>query len=190
MSMHSCLAPLSVETLASYWLDELDTEEASSVEEQVFECPGCSVDLQVIADLQLAIRDATSKGTLHAILPPKFVDQLRTRLSVREYRLKAGGSVMCTVTPKDDLVVAHLEASLKDVRRLDLVMEDLSDGQRQLLEDVAFDPASGEVVLVSNMVRLRAMGVSTHRAQLQSVKGDDRQVIGEYTFNHSPHRSD
>jgi hypothetical protein len=188
--MHTCIAPPSSETLVSYWLGDVGQEEASQLEEQLFECPACSASLQVIADLGRAVRDATSHGMLHAILPPKFIAQLRSRLRVREYRLKAGSSVMCTVTPQDDLVVAHLEASLTDVRRLDVVTEDLSDGQAQRLEDVAFDPSSGEVVLVSNMLRLRALGVSTHRAQLQSVEGDDRRIIGEYTFDHSPFRSE
>lgn len=190
MSRHTCIAPLSTETLVSYWLDEVADEEASQVEEQVFECRACSASLQAIADRGLAIRDAASNGRLHAILPPKFIAELRSRLRVREYRLKAGSTAMCTVTPQDDLVVAHLEASLTDVRRLDVVLEDLSDGQTQRLEDVAFDPSSGEVVLASNMVRLRALGVSTHRAQLQSIEGDQRRIIGEYTFDHSPFRAE
>jgi hypothetical protein len=116
-----------------------------------------------------------------------FVQQLKQAgMRVREYHLQPGGSVNCTVAPEDDLVVSHLAAPLRDVQRLDLIFE--GEGWRQRLQDIAFDPASGEVVFVPSVAELRKMGVSANRAHLVAVGPGAERVIGHYTFNHSPYR--
>jgi hypothetical protein len=107
-------------------------------------------------------------------------------MRVREYRIEPGGSVNCTVAPSDDLVVTHLGAPLQEVQRLDLIFE--GEGWRQRLQDIAFDPLSGEVVFAPSVAELRKMGVSTNRAHLVAVGPDAERVIGQYTFNHSPYR--
>jgi hypothetical protein len=77
-------------------------------------------------------------------------------------------------------------APLQDVRRLDLIFE--GKGWRQRLQDIAFDPASGEVVFAPSVAELRKLGVTTQRAQLVAVSPEAERVIGNYTFNHSPYR--
>jgi len=80
-----------------------------------------------------------------------------------------------------------MEAPLRDVRRLDLIF-DSGEGARHRLENIAFDPASDEVVFAPSVAELRKLGVSTHRAHLVAVSPDAERVIGSYTFNHAPHR--
>jgi hypothetical protein len=106
-------------------------------------------------------------------------------LRLREYRLEPGGSVDCTITPDDDLVVAHLHASLRDVRRLDLLIDDTTLGKLRA-NDVAFDPAAESVVAVTSSVFLRTLKHSQQRVQLVAVDGAEERVLGDYTFNHYP----
>jgi DNA-binding response OmpR family regulator len=94
--------------------------------------------------------------------------------------------VNCTVTPQDDLVVARLQATLRDVQRLDLLFDDSTSGARWRFEDVVFDPAADEVVLANNMAELRRLPVTTQRVQLLAVEPGIERVIGDYTFNHTP----
>ena len=191
MSAHACRVAYPGATLVAYWLGELAGPDESAFEEHLFGCAECTARLRHSARLGEGIRSVTRKGDLHAVLTAPFIARLKqTGLRIREYRLEPGGSVMCTITPEDDLVVAHLHAPLRDVRRLDLVVHDLTAGTRHRMEDVAFDPAADEVVLAPNSYRLREVTRATQRMQLFAVDASGERMIGEYTFNHySDHSS-
>ena len=83
-------------------------------------------------------------------------------------------------------MVAHLEASLTGIYRLDLVLLDFGGQDTERLRDIPFDPASGEVIITPHIARIRALPASTARARLVSVDEKGERVIGEYTFNHTP----
>jgi hypothetical protein len=187
MSDARCATPLPLPDVLAYWLGEMDEVSQATLEEHLFGCAECNGRIARLVNLAKAIRQEFQEGRVGSILTVPFVRQLKDGgMRVREYQIQPGGSVNCTVAPDDDLVVSHLGASLEDVRRLDFIFE--SEGGRQRLEDVAFDPASGEVVFAPSPAELRKMGVSTHRAQLVAVGPDAERVIGNYTFNHSPWR--
>jgi hypothetical protein len=77
------------------------------------------------------------------------------------------GSVNCTIAPEDDLVVAHLEAPLADIARLDLIFSG-PDGAFEIRRgDIPFIPESG----------MRLLAIDDH----------GERVIGDYTFNHTPY---
>ncbi|HKE96916.1 MAG TPA: hypothetical protein VKB34_21595 [Povalibacter sp.] len=186
MNKPSCRTTFPTGTLIAYWLAEPDDAAAAEFEEHLFACAECGERLGRLVQLSEGIRKATRDGNLHAVLTPAFVRRLReSGLSVREYRLEPGGSVACTVTPDDDLVVAHLRVPLHDVQQLDMVVHDLTAGTRHRLQDVAFDPAANEIVLAPNVTELRLLTVVTQRVELFAVQGAGEHVIGEYTFNHS-----
>lgn len=181
-----CMAVIPVATLAAYWLGELNAANESELEEHLFGCVDCSGQLRSIVQLGEGIRQATREGRWHAVLSVSFVKALQEDgLRVREYRLQPGGSVACTVAPHDDLVVAYLHAPLRNVRQLDLVYHDLTADTHVRMQDVAFDPASDEIVLASNVVALRQLTSVTHRLQLVSVEDAGERELGTYTFNHS-----
>jgi hypothetical protein len=184
----TCTAPTPVTDLIAYWVGELDGARETGLEEHLFGCETCSVRLSQIVHLGEGIKRVTRAGGVHAVLTAEFIRRLQeSGMRVREYRLQPGGSVNCTVAPEDDLVIAHLHAPLADVQRLDLVLDDETSGTRQRAQDVAFDPAADEVVMVTNVTALRELGVATLRAQLLAIEQGNERVIGEYTFNHSPH---
>jgi anti-sigma factor RsiW len=186
MSSPACMAIIPVVKLTEYWLGELDAADEAELEEHLLSCAQCTAQLQRIVQLRDAISRATREGRLHAVLEASFVSKLQADgLRVREYHLDPGGSVACTVAPNDDLVVAHLHASLQDVRQLDLVSHDLAAGTQLRMHDVAFHPKSGAVVLASNVTALRQLTAATLRVRLVSVEDAGEREIGTYTFNHS-----
>lgn len=174
--------------LDEYWFGELEIADSAEIETHLFECASCGARLRNIADMQAGIRKVTREGRFHAILPPSFLRHLRDRgLEVREYRLHNGGSVACTIAPSDDLVVAHLHASLGEVRRLDICFRNLPDGAEIRMTDVAFDPGTDEIVLVPNSKALRQFGRVSQLVRLVAVDPNCERNIGMYTFNHSPY---
>lgn len=176
--------------LIEYWLGELDAAEDAQLEEHVFGCAECSARLQQVAQLAQGLRHAAREGNVVTIVTPSFIKRLQDAgLQIREYRMDPGGSVLCTVAPDDDRVVAHLHAPLTDVHRLDMVLHDDTEGFSLRVEDLAFEPAANEVVLSPNMAELRALTQATQRVELVSVENGNDRVIGRYTFNHYPYQS-
>jgi hypothetical protein len=185
MSDLRCIKEIPTSGLLAYWLGESVAEEAA-VEEHLMACPHCSARLEKFVRLGQGIRRATRAGQFHGIVSASFVDDLRDDgLRVREYRVQSGGSVACTVTPDDDLLVSRLQASLHGVQRLDLVFENLDSGFRQHLEDVAFDPDADEVILAPNISALRDADSSLQQMRLIAVQDGVEREIGTYTFNHT-----
>ncbi|HET8697464.1 MAG TPA: hypothetical protein VFO94_08265 [Gammaproteobacteria bacterium] len=173
--------------LLDYWLGDAAPERASALELHWFACADCAARLEQLAQLCAGVKRLVRSGSVRAVVPAAFVERLRgTGARLREYRLDPGGSVSCTITPEDDFVLAHLRAPLGGVRRLDMLVTDPS-GARFRAEDLAFDPAAEGVVVASSTVELRQLGVATLRMQLLSVDDGADHVLGDYTFNHSPH---
>jgi hypothetical protein len=188
MNAPACRMTFPAQTLTAYWLGELDDPAESGFEEHLFGCAVCTERLHALAQLGAGVRRSTRDGDVRAILTAPFVKRLQDLgVRVREYRVPAGGSVMCTVTPEDDLVVAHLHAPLQDVQRLDVVLHDVPEDTRVRIEDVAFDPLADEIVMLPNVAQLRQVTFTTLQVKLLAVDPARERVIGEYTFNHSPH---
>ena len=189
MNAPSCRETYPVQALTAYWLGELEDPAENELEEHLFGCEECTRRLNAVAQLGEGVKRLAREGNVRAILTAPFVERLKELgVRVREYRMSAGGSVECTITPEDDLVVAHLHASLQEVRRLDMVLHGEQEGVHARIEDVAFDPAAGEVVMLPNAMYLRQLNRATLEVKLVAVDAEQERVIGEYTFNHSPHR--
>jgi hypothetical protein len=188
MNAPSCRETFPAQTLTAYWLGELEGPAESGFEEHLFGCDACTDRLHDLAQLGEGVKRMVREGNVSAILTATFVKRLQALgVRVREYRVPAGGSVMCTITPQDDLVLAHLHAPLHNVQRLDVVLHDVSADTRVRIEDVAFDASADEVVLLPNATKLRQVTFLTLQVKLLAVDPAQERVIGEYTFNHSPH---
>jgi hypothetical protein len=188
MSVASCSVRFPAEVLTAYWLGELDASRESALEEHLFACAECTERLHAIVRLGNGIRLVTRDGRIHTVLTAASLERLQQLgLRVREYRVRPGGSVMCTVTPDDDLVVGRLHAPLHDVRRLDVLLHDLPQDTRVRIEDVAFDRTVDEVVVLPNTAQLRQRSFATQHVKLLALENAGERVIGEYTFNHSPY---
>ena len=186
MTRAACTTPVSTQDLLAYWLHEIEGGQEDRLDEHLFACAECSERLRTIASLGAAIRNELLRGDFGFVLPAAFIRRLKdSGLHVREYNLEPGGSVSCTVTPEDDLVVAHMHAPLHGVRRLDMLMEDSVAGSVRVT-DVAFDSAAGGVTMVPSVAFLRTLRNERQRVRLVAVDGVEERVIADYTFNHYP----
>ena len=184
MTRASCDTP--PQDLFEYWLGELDETRSRGVEEHVFACAACTQRLGAIVDLGAAIRAELLRGAFSFVTSAPFIRRIKDAgWQVREYDLAAGGSVACTVTPDDDFVVSYLRAPLRDVRRLDVLIDDTTSGKHRV-NDVAFDSEAGTLAAVTSTAYLKTLGHSQQRVRLVAVDGVEERVIADYTFNHSP----
>lgn len=173
------------ETLAAYWLGELDAAREAALEEHYLGCNECSERLAEIEALAAGVRRAFAGGRVGAFVSAPFAERLRTEgLRVREYRVPRNGSVNCSVAPEDQVLLSRLEAPLAGVVRVDAILAG-EPGVR--LKDVPFDPAAGEVVLAPGIERIRAMPAHREVVRLIAVEAGGERVLGEYTFNHTPY---
>ena len=174
-------------TLAAYWQRELDDAQEASIEEHFLGCGECAARLAELEALGDGVRRAFAGGRVSMIVTPAMVDAIRSRgVRVREYRVPRNGGVNCSILPDDEVLVGYLlDVPLDGVSRVDaLVMP--HDAHR--LEDVPFDAASGTVVIAPPMQKLRGMPAHRQVVRLVAVEAGGDRVLGEYTFNHSPHQ--
>jgi hypothetical protein len=182
MTTGACPDGIALDALVEYWLDDPGE---SSLEAHVFGCDACTAMLEWIAALGEEIPDIVRRGATMLVMPEALLERLRTLgAQLREYRIGPGGSVNCTIAPDDDVVVAHLEAPLAGVARIDLVGSSAAGVHRAT--DIPFDATRGTVVLASRSADLRALGHSTIVAQLLSVDVHGERELARYTFHHAP----
>lgn len=190
MTTPSCQTPLDWDTLLAYWLGELDPDSEARTEEHYLGCAECSRRLQWLTTLAQEVRALTQKSGVNMFLNEQFVHKLTENgLHVRKYHVPCNGSVNCTVTPEDDLVVAYLEAPLAEVRRLDMVYLDSEGNPQERYEDIPFTADSDEVVFSTRIEALRALPTTTLHVRLLAVDNNGERTLGDYTFNHTAYTS-
>ena len=183
----SCASPIEPAVLADYWLAELPPGEESAVEEHLFGCEDCSRSLQSIMALVEAIRALARQGNLGMIVTRDFLDRLaREGLRPREYQAQSGGTVQCTVTPQDDLLIGRLTVDLSGLERVDLALCNPSGSERVRMRDIPFRAAPGEVILNYPIGLARQSGPDVMVMKLLAVTAQAERVLAEYTFNHTP----
>jgi anti-sigma factor RsiW len=187
MTTSACAAALGDDALIAYWLGELGQAEEARIDEHVLGCANCSERLAGIVRLADGIRAAVRAGMARMFVTDAFVrSAVEHGTRVREYRVARNGSVNCSVAPEDELLVSRLEAPLAGVRRVDVISY-LNDAQTDVFRDVPFDARSGEVVVAPQLAQLRAMPSHRRRLRLLAVDDSGERVLGDYTFNHTPH---
>ena len=183
----SCANPIDPAVLADYWLADLPPAEESALEEHIFACADCASALQSLVDLAEGIRTLARQGNLGMIVTREFLDRLAGEgLRLREYAPPAGGSVQCTVTAQDDLLISRLAADLTGVDRVDLALCDPSGAERLRMRDIPFRPGLGEIILNYPIDPAREMRPDVLVVKLLAVSSPGERVLAQYTFNHTP----
>ena len=187
-----CKEPIDLESLSAYWLGELPAADEEKLEEHLFACAHCSRRLEWLAALSAGVRDAVRAGRLGMIVSARFVESMRQAgLRLREYQLDPGTTVNCTIAADEDAVVSRVRAPLAGVKRLDALKRLEVGGVVQeevRVEDVPFDPDSGEVLMLPPAAALKKMPAHRLRVRLIAVGEAGESELGEYTFAHSPPR--
>jgi Putative zinc-finger len=183
----SCPNPIDATVLADYWLGELAGPEEEAVEEHLLSCEACGAQLREVIALAEGVRQVAREGALQMVVSETFLKRAEEEgLRVRAYAPPAGGSVQCTVTAEDDLLVGRLAANLSEAKRVDLVICDVRGVEQLRMADIPFAPDAGEVALQQSMMWAKAAPSETVIVQLVEVNDAGvEQVAGEYTFNHT-----
>jgi hypothetical protein len=183
----SCARSLDTATLAEYWLGTLVSVEEESVEEHLFACAECGVRLDWVIALAEGLRAVTREGSLLTVVSETFLKRAEDEgLRVRQYAPAAGGSVQCTVTAQDDLLIGRLAAKLSTAKRIDLSLCDPGGLEQFRLRDIPFEPAADSVLWQQSITFAKAAPTSTMVAKLIEVgESGSESLLGEYTFCHT-----
>jgi len=182
-----CTEPLDAATLTDYWLGILGESEDERVEEHIFDCELCSGRLAEVQAMADGVRALARAGSLMMVVSESFLNHAGGHgLHIRRYDAAEGGSVQCTVTAEDDLLVGGLAANLGAARRLDLSLCDPTGNEQFRLVDIPFDTTSGNVLWQQSITFAKAAPTSTMVARLIDVgESGEETLLGEYTFNHT-----
>ncbi len=187
MNTSSCTSPLDFFALVDYWLAELAPADEERVEEHLLGCATCSERLWGLADLAEGIGTLVRKGVVRGVVTSGFLERVaKEGLRVREYRVPPGGSVQCTVTAEDDLLVARLVAELRGVSRVDIAICDAAGREQERLRDVPLSPSTEEVVFLQRIKSVRTLPAYVRCLKLLAVEPERERLLGEYTFIHTP----
>lgn len=179
--------PIDTAILADYWIGALSGPDEESVEEHLFECDQCGARLRDVMALADGIRRLAREGDLRMVVSEAFLQRAaEDGLHVREYALRSGGSVHCTVTEDDDLVIGRLAANLSGAGRIDLCWCDEHGAERLRLPDIPFRADAASIILQEPITVMKASPTATQIARLLAVDdaGTER-LLGEFTFHHT-----
>lgn len=182
-----CDAPIDFVTLIEYWFGELSRDDETQVEEHFLGCAHCTERLEELAELASGIRAAFRRGIVRAVISKSLLDKMKNEgLRLREYQVSPGGSVRCTISATDDVVVGRLQVPRSDAARVDLVRLNERGEIGFHLRDIPFDPTAGEVLFCPSAAALKKMPAHTDRIQLLAVDESGEHLIADYTFVHTP----
>lgn len=179
--------PIDTAVLADYWLGALSGPDEASVEEHLFECDECGARLREVMALSEGVRRLAREGDLRMVVSDTFVQRAaEDGLRVRQYAPPSGGSVQCTVTEDDDLMIGRLAANLSGARRVDLCWCDEQGIERLRLADIPFRADAASIVVQEPIALMKALPTATQIARLLAVDdaGTER-LLGEFTFHHT-----
>ena len=183
----NCPSPIDAAILADYWLGALAGGEEEAVEEHLLSCDECGARLREVIALEEGVRKLARGGSLGMIVSDAFLKRAAEEgLRVREYAPPAGGSVECTVTAEDDILIGRLAANLSAAKRVDLRLSDGRGVERIRLTDIPFNSASGSVAFQQPITYAKAAPSETLIVRLVAFDDSGRErLLGEYTFNHT-----
>ena len=183
----NCSHPIDASILADYWLAALPSSEEESVEEHLFECGECSARLAQAIALADGIRALAREANLLMIVSDEFVKwSAESGLRVRQYAPPAGGSVQCTVTVEDDMLIGRLAADLAGQKEIDLALCNEEGVEYARLADVPFGPGIRDVIFQQPIQFAKGAPSQTMIARLIGRdESDAEHLIGEYTFVHT-----
>lgn len=173
--------------LTEYWLGTLPTPDEERVEEHLFDCDQCAGRLDDVIALARGISEIARGGALLTVVSESFLKHAQDDgLRIRQYAPPAGGSVACTVTAEDDLLVGRLAANLAGAKQIDLSLCAPTGEEQFRLRDIPFDASADSVLWQQSITFAKAAPTSTMVARLIQVEdAGEEKLLGEYTFNHT-----
>jgi hypothetical protein len=183
----NCTNPIDVAVLVDYWLGALAGSEEDAVEVHLLECEQCGERLREIIALAEGVRKQAREGSLVMVVSEAFLKRAAEEgMRVREYAPPRSGSIECTVSADDDLLIGRLAVNLSGAKRVDLCFCDGRGVEHHRLPDIPFHSDAEAVRFQQSITYAKGAPSETMIARL--VDFDDagtERVLGEYTFNHT-----
>jgi hypothetical protein len=170
-----------------YWLGVLPDMQQEPIEEHLMGCDRCGDRLRDAIALAESLRTLARSGALLVVIS----DELMTRAEeagkrIRQYSPPPGGSVQCTVSADDDLLVASLAADLSHAERVDLSWSDEQGVEVFRMTDIPTRADTGAVLCQQSITMAKASPSNTLIARLISVGSEGAErLLGEYAFHHT-----
>jgi len=183
----SCSSPIDATVLADYWIAALKGFEEEAIETHLLDCDECGARLREVIALADGVRDLARGGSLQMIVSDAFLRRAsEDGLRIREYAPPPGGSVQCTVTAQDDILIARLAANLSGAARVDLCICDERGVEQFRLPDIPVHSGATSIAYQEPITSAKAAPSYTMIARLIAFDetGAER-VLGEYTFHHT-----
>jgi hypothetical protein len=183
----NCSNPIDAAVLADYWLAALPAPEEDAVEEHLLACDHCGTRLREMIAVAEGLRNLARQGSLRMVVSEEFLERAAADgLRVREYAPPPGGSVECTVTAEDDILIGRLAADLSGAKRVDLCICDERGVEQLRMPDIPFHSGATGVVYQESIAFAKAMPDRRLIARLVTVdEAGGERLLGEYTFNHT-----
>jgi len=182
-----CARPIDPAMLADYWIGFMAGAEEEAIEEHLLECDHCGHQLRQIIVLAGDIRKLALEGSLRMVVSDVFLQRAaESGLAVREYNVPPGGSVECTVTAEDDILIGRVAANLSGAKRVDLCICNENGVEQMRLPDIPVHSGRTSVAFQESITF--AKSAPSMKMIMRMVGFDDKgseQVLGEYTFNHT-----
>jgi len=183
----SCSNPIDAAVLADYWLAALESSEEEAVEVHLFDCDQCGERLREVIALAEGVRSLAREGCLQMVVSEAFLQRAAAEgLRVRQYAPPPGGSVQCTVTAEDNILIGRLAVNLSGAKRVDLCICDERGVEQLRLTDIPVHPGASSVALQESITFAKA--APTHKMIARLVTFDEaggERLLGEYKFNHT-----
>ena len=182
-----CSDPVDAAVLADYWLGVLPEATESRLEAHLLACDACGARLREMMALADGIRTLAREGSLRVIVSDTFLKRAAEEgLRVREYAPPAGGSVQCTVTAEDDILIGRLAADLSGSKQVDLAILDQTGSEMLRLPDIPVNPGAPSVIYQESITFAKAAPTMKMIVRLlgHDESGAER-LLGEYIFNHT-----
>jgi hypothetical protein len=182
-----CARPIDPAMLADYWIGFMTGPDEEAIEEHLFECDHCGHRLRQVIVLSDGIRKLAREGSLRMVVSDVFLQRAaESGIAVREYNIPAGGSVECTVTAEDDILIGRVAANLSGARRVDMCICNENGVEQLRLPDIPVHSGRTSVAFQESITFLKS--APSMKMVMRLVTLDDKgseQLLGEYTFNHT-----
>jgi hypothetical protein len=182
-----CTQPIDAATLMDYWLGALQSTEEEPIEEHLMGCDRCGDRLREVIALADSLRTLARSGSLLVVISDQFVTRAgEMGQRIREYAPPPGGSVQCTVSADDNLLVARLAADLSSAERVDLSWHTDQGVELLRMSDIPIRNDAGTVICQQSIIMAKASPSNTLIARLVSVdSAGAERLLGEYAFHHT-----
>jgi hypothetical protein len=182
-----CVRPIDAALLADYWIGIMADPEEEAIEEHLFECDSCGQRLRQVIILADGIRRLAREGSLRMVVSDVFPQRAaESGLAVREYRVPPGGSVECTVTAEDDLLIGRVAANLSGAKRVDMCICNENGIEQLRLPDIPVHSGRSSIAFQESITFMKSAPSLKMVMRLVSFDdGGSEHVLGEYTFNHT-----